>query len=106
MLLSWITDLFLQEDAITIDDLCDVMTNQSIGDELDRYAAVNAMFLYSDSLNVSYQDYLEFMKNTSWDSSAAEGGKYQNKFYLLYMHHCSTAVVLPDLYRVRLLSDF
>ena len=75
-----ITDLFLQEaDDVTIDDLCDVMTNQSIGDELDRYAAVNAMFLTmqdSESLDVSYQGYVEFMKNSSWNSSAAEGGKY------------------------------
>ena len=55
-----------------------MMTNQSINDELDRYAAVNAMFLKmqdSDSLDVSYQGYVEFMKNTDWDSSAAEGGK-------------------------------
>ena len=54
------------------------MTNQSIGDELDRYAAVNAMFLTmqgSESLDVSYQGYVEFMKNTDWDSPAAEGGK-------------------------------
>ena len=72
--------VYLQEAAtVTIDDLCDMMTNQSIGDELDRYAAVNAMFLKmqgSDNLDVSYQGYVEFMKNTDWDSSAAEGGKY------------------------------
>ena len=55
------------------------MTNQSIGSELDRYAAVNSMFLAmddSETLDVSYQGYVEFMKNTSWNSSAAEGGKH------------------------------
>ena len=55
------------------------MTNQSISDELDRYAAVNAMFLTmqgSESLDVSYQGYVDFMKNTDWDSPAAEGGKH------------------------------
>ena len=55
------------------------MTNQSIADELDRYAAVNSMFLKmegSDSLDVSYQGYVEFMKSTDWDSPAAEGSKY------------------------------
>ena len=54
------------------------MTNQTIGDELDRYAAVNAMFLKmegSETLDVSYQGYVEFMKNTTWTSPAAEGGK-------------------------------
>ena len=66
-------------NIVTIDDLCDIMTNQSIDDELDRYAAVNAMFLKmegSESLDVNYQEYVEFMKNTSWASPAAEGGKH------------------------------
>ena len=72
--------LFLQgaTSTVTLDDLCDIMTNQSIDDELDRYAAVNAMFLKmegAESLNVNYQEYVEFMKNTSWASPAAEGGK-------------------------------
>ena len=55
------------------------MTNQSIADELDRYATVNSMFLKmegSNSLDVSYQGYVEFMKSTDWDSPAAEGSKY------------------------------
>jgi len=55
------------------------MTNQSIGSELDRYAAVNSMFLAmddSETLDVSYQGYVEFMKGTTWDSPAAEGGKH------------------------------
>lgn len=63
---------------VTIDDLCDIMTNQSIGDELHRYAAVNSMFLKmegSNSLDVSYEGYVEFMKGTDWNSPAAEGGK-------------------------------
>ena len=54
------------------------MTNQSIGVELDRYAAVNAMFLKmegSETLDVSYQGYVEFMKDTAWTSPAAEGGE-------------------------------
>ena len=72
--------LFLQgaTSTVTLDDLCDIMTNESIGDELDRYAAVNAMFLKmegSENLDVNYQEYVQFMKNTSWASPAAEGGK-------------------------------
>ena len=51
------------------------MTNKSIGDELDRYAAVNDMFIDSDGLDVNYDEYVEFMKDTSLNSSAAEGGK-------------------------------
>ena len=66
-------------NAVTIDDLCDIMTNQSIDDELDRYAAVNDMFLkkyHYDSLDVSYDRYVEYMKSTDLNSSAAKGGKY------------------------------
>ena len=51
------------------------MTNSSIGDELDRYAAVNSMFLemdYEENLDVSYQGYIEIMKNTSWSSLGGE----------------------------------
>ena len=64
------------------------MTNQSIDDELDRYAAVNSMFLKmqgSESLDVSYQGYAEFMKNTDWDSPAAEGGKYIHNSDLIHL---------------------
>ena len=81
--------IFLQgaTNAVTIDDLCDIMTNQSIGDELDRYAAVNDMFLKmydSDSLDVNYDAYVEFMKSTSWTSPAAEGGKHISSISIIY----------------------
>ena len=107
---------FLQEATVTIDNLCNVMTNQSIGDELDRYAAVNIMFLKmqgSESLDVSYQGYVEFMKNTSLNSSAAGGGKHGAGEYNIYLciqtdicYYCSSPVVLPDLYGVWILPDY
>ena len=62
---------------ITLDDLCDVMTNTSLGDELDRYAAINSAYLKSeglDYLDVSYEEYITSLKNTSWNSTTAEGG--------------------------------
>ena len=63
---------------ITLDDLCNVMTNTSLGDELDRYAAINSAYLKSEKLNyldVSYKEYITSIKNTSWNSTTAEGGK-------------------------------
>ena len=54
------------------------MTDTSLGDELDRYAAINSAFLKisgQDYLDVSYQEYIDFMKEMTWDSPAAEGGK-------------------------------
>ena len=66
-------------DNHTLDDLCDVMTDTSLGDELDRYAAVNSAYLKltgEDHLDVRYQEYVDFMKGgVTWDSPAAEGGK-------------------------------
>ena len=55
------------------------MTNTSLGDELDRYAAINSDYLKMedlDHLDVSYEEYINAMKNTSWNSTTAEGGKY------------------------------
>jgi len=65
-------------DNHTLDDLCDVMTDTSLGDELERYAAINSAYLKlsgQDYLDVSYQEYIDFMKGVTWDSPAAEGGK-------------------------------
>ena len=74
--------MFLQ---VTIDDLCDIMTNHTIGDELDRYAAVNSFSNQNETLDVNYQEYIEFMKNTSWNSSAAVGGKHAYNTYIYHM---------------------
>ena len=64
-------------DNHTLDDLCDVMTNVSYGDELSRYAVINNAYLKlsgQDYLDVSYEEYINFMKEVTWDSPAAEGG--------------------------------
>jgi hypothetical protein len=54
------------------------MTNTSVGDPLSRYAAVNSLILqtYSQScLDASYNKSIDALKQTSWDSSAAVGGR-------------------------------
>ena len=70
------------------------MTDTSFGDELDRYAAINSAFLKInelDYLDVSYEEYINSLKNTSWNSTTAEGGKYC--FFLLVISfwalHCT-----------------
>lgn len=63
---------------ITVDTLCAIMNNEGIGDELQRYAAVNNMMLktYSQAcLDSSYDDYVSAMKKKTWQSAAAEGGR-------------------------------
>ncbi|CAG5133617.1 unnamed protein product [Candidula unifasciata] len=63
---------------ITIDTLCGIMTDPSLGDPLQRYAEVNALLLkaYSqDCQDFKYDKMLDSMRATSWNSSASEGGR-------------------------------
>ena len=78
---------------ITIDTLCDIMVNASIGKEIDRYAAVNSLLLktYGEKcLDVSYDTMIKDMREISWKSSASEGGKLFGILYLfigLFQNH-------------------
>ncbi|XP_071501714.1 putative serine protease K12H4.7 [Diadema antillarum] len=58
---------------ITIDTLCNIMTNSSVGSELERYAAVNELVNKGECIDVSYSKMVSQMKNTSWNSEAANG---------------------------------
>jgi hypothetical protein len=63
---------------VTIEALCDIMDSQSIGDPLRRYAAVNDLILetYSQKcLDASYSSFINQMQQTSWNESAAVGGR-------------------------------
>ena len=54
------------------------MSNTST-DELSRYAKVNALMLdtYKEGcLEIKYDDMIEELRQTSWDSSAAFGGLF------------------------------
>ncbi|KAK7906767.1 hypothetical protein WMY93_015379 [Mugilogobius chulae] len=63
---------------ITIEVLCAVMADASLGDPYKRYAAVARLMMETFSmkcLNVSYNNYVQDMTNTSWDGPAAGGGR-------------------------------
>ncbi|XP_054264799.1 putative serine protease K12H4.7 [Macrosteles quadrilineatus] len=54
---------------ITIDTVCDIMVNQSLGNTQARYAAVNTLLLdaYEENcLDYKYNNYIEELKNISW----------------------------------------
>jgi hypothetical protein len=58
------------------------MSNEST-DELSRYAQVNSLMLdtYGEKcLDISYADMIKDLRETSWSSSAAEGGKVAASF--------------------------
>lgn len=63
---------------ITIDSVCDIMTNQKLGPPVDRLAAVNSLLLSAydqKCLDYKYDKMIDNMRNGSWDSEIAEGGK-------------------------------
>lgn len=68
---------------ITMDILCDVMTNSTLGSPLVRYAAVSNILLESTGdkcLDFKYDKLLKDMRSTNWNSSASAGGIDEHTF--------------------------
>ncbi|XP_055378739.1 putative serine protease K12H4.7 isoform X2 [Condylostylus longicornis] len=64
--------------TITIDDVCDVMMNETLGSPLTRLAEVNKLMLTKtkdECLDYKYDKMINEMKNISWLSEQAEGGR-------------------------------
>lgn len=62
---------------ITIDMLCDIMTNQSIGPQVHRLAEVNSVLLEAydqKCLDYKYDNMINELRNISWAGEQAEGG--------------------------------
>ncbi|CAG9854740.1 unnamed protein product [Phyllotreta striolata] len=63
---------------LTVEKLCDVMTNKDLGIEVDRLAAVNNLLLNGSNetcLDYKYDKMISEMRNVSWDAEASEGGR-------------------------------
>lgn len=63
---------------ITVNTLCDIMNDERIGEPLLRYAKINSMMLQTYGVNCldsSYKSMITTLQNTSWSSSASEGGR-------------------------------
>lgn len=66
------------ENNVTIDTVCDILTNTTIGPQIDRLAAVNSVILkkHNEScLDFKYDKMIKEMVNISWDSEMSEGGR-------------------------------
>ena len=66
------------DTKLSIDFLCGIMLNETIGDPLDRYIAVNDAVLDTyglDCLDTSYESFINQMKQVNWNESAAVGGR-------------------------------
>ncbi|XP_046667646.1 putative serine protease K12H4.7 [Homalodisca vitripennis] len=65
---------------ITIDTVCDIMTDHSLGNPVVRYAAVNSLMLdvYDEPcLDYKYDTMIEELRNTSWSSQGGSFGERQ-----------------------------
>ncbi|XP_025835143.1 putative serine protease F56F10.1 [Agrilus planipennis] len=63
---------------ITIDTVCAIMVNDSVGPPVDRLAAVNELILRTSNqscLDYKYDKMVQQMRNVSWDSEVSEGGR-------------------------------
>jgi hypothetical protein len=61
---------------ITIETICSIMLNESIGDELTRYAAFNSLMMSTydmKCLDIGYSAMIDQLKDTSWDNEAVGG---------------------------------
>ena len=64
--------------GVTVDDLCAIMDDSTITDTLDRYAKVNELIMQKQNqtgLDITYQSMIDSMRNISWGSDSAEGGR-------------------------------
>ena len=63
---------------MTIATVCDVMTDVSRGDSIQRYADVNSLILDAfgeECLNLKYEKLAGSLNHTEWGSVSAEGSK-------------------------------
>lgn len=61
---------------VSIDDVCDLMCNQTLGAQVTRLAAVNSLLLKENEqkcLDFKYDKMIDQMKNVSWGSDVANG---------------------------------
>ncbi|XP_023014735.1 putative serine protease F56F10.1 [Leptinotarsa decemlineata] len=67
-----------RQHNVTLDVLCNIMVNQSIGPQITRLSAVNNLILSitnQECLDYKYDKMISELRNISWDSITSEGGR-------------------------------
>lgn len=67
--------------TVSIDQICDIMVNTTIGPPVTRLAEVNRVLLVQQKekcLDYKYDNMIAEMKKTSWKSKVADGGMYES----------------------------
>ncbi|XP_052784512.1 putative serine protease K12H4.7 isoform X2 [Mya arenaria] len=68
----------ITNNNVTMDDVCAIMTDESLGDPVHRYAAVNSLLLDTDGrqcTNIKYPQLVQSLNQTTWGSWSAMGGR-------------------------------
>ncbi|KAJ8951294.1 hypothetical protein NQ318_008198 [Aromia moschata] len=94
---------------ITIDTLCDIMTNQTIGPQVRRLAAVNDLLLNAydqECLDYKYNTMIDAMRNVSWDSEVSEGGRQWTYQTCTEFGFFQTSTYKPQIFGDRFPIDF
>ncbi|KAL3276152.1 hypothetical protein HHI36_020871 [Cryptolaemus montrouzieri] len=82
---------------ITIDDVCGIMVNQSLGTPVDRLAAVSNLLLDANNetcLDYNYDKMIEEMRNITWNDDGVSFSLFHKKtlkflsFLSLFRHFC------------------
>jgi len=82
---------------ITIDTLCNIMSDVSRGTEVVRYAAVNDLILntYEQKCqDFKYSNMVSELSQTNWNSSASEGGMCTANMLFLFLMFCISYFVI------------
>jgi len=69
--------------SVDLNDLCNIMTDTSLGDPLARYAAVNTRLLSlfgGSCADFTYASWIDYLKGSSWSDQSAQDG-YRQWFY-------------------------
>ncbi|CAG9854739.1 unnamed protein product [Phyllotreta striolata] len=72
---------FNEEYNLTTEQFCGIMTNKTLGAEIDRLAAINdiMMNIYGETCNeYTYESYVGPMKNVSWEAETSRQWTYQS----------------------------
>lgn len=68
-----------EKKILNIDDVCDVMSNKTIGPPVTRLAQVNHLMLKQEDqkcLDYKYQKMIDQMKNISWKAESSNGREF------------------------------
>lgn len=94
---------------ITIDTVCDILTNNKNGISVDRLAEVSNLILTANNetcLDYKYSKMIDELKNVSWKSEMADGGRQWTYQTCTEFGFFQTSTARPKLFSETFPADF